>query len=233
MFMLIVVLTIYISFKFRWRENAGEPTQHTGNGQMEWMMVGIPLALVTVFFLWSMKTINIIMPPRGTHVPDIVITGHQWWWEASYTGTNVITANEIHLPAGKPFLLQLNSADVIHDWWIPAFGAKMDMIPGMDNYLWMTVLKPGNYEGACSEFCGQQHAWMRIRVIAEDSIGYQHWLINQSLRADGTDNDEKMGAALFAEASCSSCHRIRGTGSSGIEGPDLTHFGSRGTMLAG
>jgi cytochrome c oxidase subunit 2 len=109
----------------------------------------------------------------------------------------------------------------------------MDMIPGMNNYLWTTILKPGVYEGACSEFCGQQHAWMRIRVVAEDSAAFSNWLAGQAIAADSTRVPENAGAALFAEASCSSCHNIKGTRSDGMQGPDLTHFASRQTMLAG
>ena len=196
-------------------------------------MIGVPFILVSFFFFWSLDTMKTVMPPRGNHTPDIIVTGHQWWWEASYPGTKVVTANEIHIQAGKPFLLQLNAADVIHDWWVPAFGAKMDMIPGMDNFLWTTISKPGIYEGACSEFCGQQHAWMRIRVIAEDSVSYFEWLRKQSSSADSSSLNGKTGADLFDGSSCSSCHNITGTPATGRQGPDLTHFASRQTMLAG
>ena len=130
--------------------------------------------------------------------------------------------------------MQLNAADVIHDWWVPALGGKMDMIPGMDNYLWLTIDKPGIYEGACSEFCGQQHAWMRIRVIAQSPEDYQLWLRDEAAAAETpADTLARAGAVLFQEATCSSCHRVRGTGANGLQGPDLTHFASRQTMLAG
>ena len=230
---LVIILTVYISLRFKERPNSIEPRQVAGNKKLEWAMVGVPFSLVVIFFLWSLNTVKIVMPPIGDHPPDIIITGHQWWWEAFYPGKNIFTANEIHILAGKPVLFQFKAGDVIHDWWVPSFGAKMDMIPGINNYLWTTILKPGLYDGACSEFCGQQHAWMRIRVVAQDSTNYANWLSLQSSAADTAGPIEKTGAALFQEASCSSCHTIRGTNSNGLQGPDLTHFASRHTMLAG
>jgi cytochrome c oxidase subunit 2 len=163
-----------------------------------------------------------------------VITGHQWWWEAVYPGSKVTTANEIHLPTGRKLLLQLNSADVIHDWWVPSFGAKMDMIPGMNNFLWVTIDKPGIYEGTCSEFCGEQHAWMRIMVVAQTPDDYNKWLVAHTIKAKvPVDSLAKIGEGIFMNSSCSSCHSIQGTIAAGMEGPNLTHFASRQTMLSG
>ncbi|MBK0379692.1 cytochrome c oxidase subunit II [Mucilaginibacter segetis] len=233
-FLLVLVLTIVIVVRFRSKTTGGEPRQIAGNRKLEILMVGVPMLLVIVFFFWSLHTMSAIMPPVSDHPADVVITGHQWWWQADYKGTKAVTANEIHLPVGKPLLLQLNSADVIHDWWVPAFGAKMDMIPGTNNNLWVTVKRPGIYEGTCSEFCGKQHAWMRIRVIAQTPDEYHKWLITQSTDAvKPADSVALAGEVLFGKASCSSCHSIRGSDANGSEGPDLTHFASRQTMLSG
>jgi cytochrome c oxidase subunit 2 len=232
--LLVIGLTVYISLKFKAKNNDSEPRQTKGNRKLEIAMVGVPLLLVIGFFFWSLSTMNAVLPDRGNHRPDVVITGHQWWWEASYPGQNVMTANEVHLPVGRLLLLQLDAADVIHDWWVPAFGGKMDMIPGRSNYLWVTINRPGIYTGTCSEFCGQQHAWMRIRVVAQTEAAYHSWLkyhaVNAALPADTLG---KTGAALFMHASCSNCHRIAGTAANGTQGPDLTHFASRSTMLSG
>jgi cytochrome c oxidase subunit 2 len=233
-FLLVVVLTVYITIKFRSKENTSEPRQVTGNRKLEIVMVAFPMILVIVFFFWSLNTMNAVNPDRGNHLPDIVITGHQWWWEAVYPGSAVVSANEIHLPTGRKLLLQLNSADVIHDWWVPSFGAKMDMIPGMDNYLWVTINKPGIYEGTCSEFCGQQHAWMRIMVVAQTPADYNKWLLSHTKNATMPDDSLAFkGEGIFMNSSCSSCHRVQGTMAAGMEGPNLTHFASRQTMLAG
>jgi cytochrome c oxidase subunit II len=232
--LLVTVLTTYISVKYRSRDQRAEPKQITGNRTLELWMEGVPLALVVFFFFRSMATMQAVLPDPAGQRPDIIITGHQWFWEAVYPGTTVNTANEIHLPVGKKLLLQLNAADVIHDWWVPALGGKMDMIPGRNNFLWVTIERPGIYEGACSEFCGQQHAWMRIRVIAQSPADYALWLANEAAGAHmPQDTLSKAGAVLFLGATCGSCHRVRGTSAAGIAGPDLTHFGSRQTMLTG
>jgi cytochrome c oxidase subunit 2 len=232
--LLVIGLTIYISIKFRSRAGSPEPQQTVGNRKLEIVMVGVPLFLVIGFFFWTINTMNAVLPDHGDRKADVIITGHQWWWEVAYPGTKVSTANEIHLPVGKRLLMQLNAADVIHNWWVPAFGPKMDMIPGSNNYLWVTINKPGIYEGACGEFCGQQHAWMRIRVVAQLVPDYNRWIALHAPNAvTPKDSLSKIGAALFANASCSSCHTIRGTAAVGLEGPELTHFASRQTMLAG
>jgi cytochrome c oxidase subunit 2 len=232
--LLVISLTVYIVIKFRRKNSDGEPRQVSGNRKLEVSMIVGPLLLVAGFFLWSVRTVSAVMPERALQKPDVIITGHQWWWQADYPGTKVITANEIHLPVGRKILLQLDAADVIHDWWVPALGAKMDMIPGRRNYLWMTITRPGIYDGSCSEFCGQQHAWMRIKVFAQSQQDYQRWLTKH---AEGpvvpTDTLALAGQALFVKASCSSCHRINGTAANGLQGPDLTHFASRSTMLSG
>ena len=232
--LLVVVLTVYITIKFRSKENASEPRQITGNRKLEILMVSFPMVLVVIFFFWSLNTMNAINPDRAGQKSDIIITGHQWWWEAVYPGSKVITANEIHLPTGRKLLLQLNSADVIHDWWVPSFGAKMDMIPGMDNFLWVTIDKPGVYEGTCSEFCGEQHAWMRIMVVAQNPADYNKWLLAHTIKTTiPNDSLANKGEVIFMNSSCSSCHSIQGTVAAGMEGPNLTHFASRQTMLSG
>jgi cytochrome c oxidase subunit 2 len=232
--LLVVILTTYISVKYRTKYPQEDPKQITGNRTLEIWMVSVPLALVILFFFLSLTTMNAVLPDRGSHIPDIIITGHQWFWEVTYPGTTVTTANEVHLPTGKKLLMQLNTADVIHDWWVPALGGKMDMIPGINNYLWLTINQSGIYEGACSEFCGQQHAWMRIRVIAQSQQDYDRWINKQTTNAcTPHDTLAKAGALLFLESTCSSCHRLKGTSATGMTGPDLTHFGSRQTMLTG
>lgn len=232
--LLVIVLAVFIVIRFRERPGTQEPNQVSGNRKLEIAMVGVPTLLVIAFFFWSVNTMSAVMPGHGKEQPDIVVTGHQWWWQVNYRSKGVITANEIHLPVGRRVLLELRSADVIHDWWVPSLGAKMDMIPGSPNYLWLTAGRTGIFQGACSEFCGQQHAWMRIRVIAEPWNDYQAWLATQKQPpVRSTDSIANIGQALFMHASCSSCHRIAGTPAAGTEGPDLTHFNSRKTMLAG
>jgi cytochrome c oxidase subunit 2 len=170
----------------------------------------------------------------ATGQPEVIITGHQWWWEVYYPATGVRSANEIHLPVNKDLLIELHSADVIHDWWVPEFGNKMDVIPGKNNHLWVNIKKPGSFAGACSEFCGSEHAWMRIKVFAEDETTYRQWLAVNGKTANLPKDELAMsGMLLFQNKSCGSCHRISGTTAMAQVGPDLSHLFSRTTMLSG
>lgn len=166
--------------------------------------------------------------------PDVVITGHQWWWEVDYPAAHVVTANEVHLPVGKKLLMEMRSADVIHDWWVPQLGNKMDLVPDRSNYLWLNIHKPGKYIGACSEFCGAQHAWMRINVIAQTESDFNKWLAANAKAAPApSDSVAIRGAELFQSKTCASCHRIQGTAATSNVGPDLTHIAARHSLLTG
>jgi len=230
-FILLVVaaLTAYVLYRFREGKAQTATAKHL-SPKWEIVGIGIPTILVAVFLYLNITTIQRVEPDTKGKTPDVVITGHQWWWEASYPGANVITANEIHLPAGRPLLLKLLAADVIHDWWIPQFGNKMDMVPSQENYLWVTIKKPGEYWGICSEFCGAQHAHMRVKVIADTEDDYKTWL---QAHQPATVVNTSEGARIFQEKTCANCHRISGTSARGRAGPDLSHLGSRSTLLAG
>jgi cytochrome c oxidase subunit 2 len=227
--LVVAAFTVYVLYKFSERKN--HTSQKKLSRKWEILMIGVPTLLVAVFLYWNIKTINKVEPEVNGQTPDAIITAHQWWWEARYPSANVTTANEIHLPAGKKILLKLLAADVIHDWWIPQFGNKMDMVPNQENYLWLTIKQPGNYYGTCSEFCGAQHAHMRIMVIAQTKDEYNNWLKQHQQPA--TTTSFTSGAQLFSQKTCGNCHRINGTTANGTVGPDLTHVASRQTLLAG
>lgn len=223
----VIALTVLTLVKFTGSKNAGEVTVST---KWEIPMIVIPVCMVAFFFYLGVKTTASVQPQHPEKKADLVVTAHQWWWEAQYPGNDVTAVNEIHLPAGKRLLVKLLSADVIHDWWIPQFGSKKDMVPGQENYLWITVKQPGTYYGVCSEFCGKQHAHMRLKVIAQNDTDFGAWLHRQQQLPASTQH---AGEKLFMTKTCGSCHRIAGTAAQGITGPDLTHVGSRKTLLAG
>lgn len=236
MILLVSGLVIYITFKFREKKNdKREPSQTTGSKKLEALMIGGPFLLLVFFFYKTVTIENDLLPTNAPNRnPDVIVTGHQWWWEVQYPGLKVIAANEIHLPAGRQVLMELHAADVIHDWWVPDLGNKMDMIPGVKNYLWVNINKAGTYEGACSEFCGKQHAWMRINVVAQSEGDYNKWLqANAASSAHPSDSLAIKGKALFQSYTCSNCHRIGGTEAKGMIGPDLTHVASRKYLLTG
>ena len=224
----VAACTAYVLYQFREKKNSKEKSL---SRKWEIAMIGIPALLVAVFLYLNIKTINNVEANADGVAPEAIITAHQWWWEANYPSAHVTTANEIHLPAGKKILLELLASDVVHDWWIPQFGNKMDMVPAQKNYLWLNIKQPGIYYGICSEFCGAQHAHMRIKVIAQTEAGYNEWLKQHQQPAMNTSFTS--GTQLFMTKTCGNCHRINGTPANGTIGPDLTHLASRQTLLAG
>jgi len=147
-------------------------------------------------------------------------------------------ANELHIPVGRPVVVDMVSEDVIHSFWVPKLGGKMDMIPGRTNRLKLQADKAGSYGGQCSEFCGGAHSLMGFVVVAHDPADWQRWLDARRAPAPASDpateNGEVLrGRQLFSEVGCAACHRIAGTSAQGLSGPDLSHVGSRRSLGAG
>jgi len=175
-------------------------------------------------------TMRIVDDPQPNAQP-LVVTGHQWWWEYTYPNQQVIAANELHVPVGEPLQVSLQSVDVIHSFHVPQFGWMQDLIPGKTNSMSILVERPGTYDGACNQYCGLQHAWMRLRVVAETQDQFNAWLAAQAATAASTGS---RGEQVFQQNTCVSCHTIRGlSGATGTVGPDLTHVGGRSTLGAG
>ena len=167
----------------------------------------------------------------------IEVIGEQWWWRVNYLaldgGPGFATANELRIPVGRPVELALESADVIHSFWVPALAGKLDMIPGRTNRLRIVAERAGAYRGQCAEYCGGPHAWMAFHVIALPPPEFEEWLDRQRAPAgDPGGPTAARGRDTFLER-CAACHTIRGTGAAGRLGPDLTHVGSRLALGAG
>jgi cytochrome c oxidase subunit 2 len=167
----------------------------------------------------------------------IQITGHQWWWEVQYPNPQadqtITTANEIHVPVGKPVVILTSSADVIHSFWAPSVHGKRDLLPGYSSAFWIEIAKPGTYVGRCAEFCGLQHAHMGFSIIAEDENTFAEWQRQQLKPAvDPSTAEAARGREVFLTHACTMCHTIRGTDAGSRVGPDLTHLASR-RMIAG
>jgi cytochrome c oxidase subunit 2 len=168
----------------------------------------------------------------------IQVRGYQWWWQVTYPHSDgaggFVTANEIHLPVGRPVRLELSAADVIHSFWVPNLAGKQDMIPGRDNQLTILAEAPGVHRGQCAEFCGLQHAHMAVLVVAEPPAEFEAWLAAQRQSASPpADPLLREGQRIFEQRPCGACHQVRGTAAVGAVGPDLTHFASRLMLGAG
>jgi len=226
-------MIVYALMRYRWREGEAEPRQLAGNKTVEIVWTAIPCLIVLVLILLTWQSMNASDPPPAA-TPDIVITGHQWWWEARYPKSGVITANEIHIPAGRPLSVRLESADVLHEFWVAQLTRKMATVPDHPNHIWIQADAPATYLGVCSEFCGTQHAWMHFLVVAETAEQFAAWEKAQLAPAKIPDTGSAaQGLAIFQEHSCMNCHAINGTAAVARVGPDLTHFASRRILGAG
>jgi cytochrome c oxidase subunit 2 len=214
---------------------------YTGGGKA-WIVIGglaVPALVFLVVLVLGLSTMH-AAPLEGHdhHGPaDVIVAGRQWWWELRYPGAapdqEVISANELHIATGRPFVLELTSRDVIHSFWVPELHGKMDAVPGRKTRLVLEARRPGTYVGQCSEFCGEQHAKMRIVVVAHEPDDYERWLAAQRQPAAMPATPLAVrGQELFVSRACGLCHTIRGTRALGSVGPDLTHVGSR-LSLAG
>jgi cytochrome c oxidase subunit 2 len=232
-FVIVAGIIVYALMRFRWREGEPDPGQVAGNLTVEIIWTAIPCLIVVVLFALTARTMGLSDPPPAP-APDLIVTGHQWWWEVRYAKSGLVAANEIHLPAGRPFSVRLESADVLHEFWVPELARKITAVPGHPNHLWLQADKPGTYLGICSEFCGTEHAWMHFLVIVESPAVFAAWEKAQLQPAVApAGGAAARGFSLFASASCVNCHAIHGTPAEARVGPDLTHFAGRRQLGAG
>jgi cytochrome c oxidase subunit II len=198
--------------------------------------VAVPVVILAVLFVWAdVFVINSTAAPKaGTTRLTVDVIGHQWWWEARYPASGVVTANEIHIPAGVRVRVVATTDDVIHSFWVPELNRKIDMIPGRDNEVLLDAERTGVFRGQCAEFCGLQHAKMAFLVYADPPARFRAWLAGQKRPAQAPASAlARRGKAVFDSESCADCHTIAGTSANGLVGPDLTHLASRSTIAAG
>lgn len=198
--------------------------------------VVFPSVVLGVLLSFGLALLPRLLAPAPEGSTRIAVTGHQWWWQVRYETAErepVELANEIHLPVGEPVEFLLESNDVIHAFWIPSLGGKMDMIPGRTTRLTLHPLRTGEFRGVCAEYCGGSHALMAFHVVVEEREDFDRWLAHQAEPARSPETPlMERGRELFFSSGCGSCHTIRGTEANGRIGPDLTHVGSRQTLAA-
>ncbi len=232
-FVIVAGLIVFAILRCRWRTGDRDPEQRAGHTQLEIAWTIVPLIIVVVLFGLTVRTMGVTDPPPAPE-PDLIVTGHQWWWEARYPRTGVIAANEIHIPVGQPLSVQLESTDVLHEFWVPRLTRKMTTVPGRPNHIWLQADEPGTFLGVCSEFCGTQHAWMRFLVIAEPREQFDAWQRAQLAPApEPTTPAARRGRELFVGNTCINCHAIQGTSATARVAPDLTHLASRRELAGG
>ena len=204
------------------------------------VLTGVALTVV-ILFVFLVRSFVTGRALDSLHEQDhltVTVTGHQWWWEVRYDNTTaayvVTTANEIHLPVGRPVLFKLTSTDVIHSFWVPNLHGKTDLVPGHENVTWLKADQEGVYRGQCAEFCGHQHAHMAFTVVVEPYEKFKAWYDAQlAPAAEPADPSRARGRQVFLSSPCVMCHTVRGTDAGSRVGPDLTHVASRATLAAG
>ncbi len=234
-YLAVMAALLYAVFRRRdgrTRSPGGEASLNPG----PWIIVGgvvMPSIVLGVIFALTLSAMRSMTPAPSGEPVVVDVVGHQWWWEIHYEGHDFATANEIHIPIGEAVELRLTSADVIHSFWVPGLGGKIDALPDYPNTLVLQADEPGEYRGQCAEFCGLQHAKMGMIVVAQPRGDFEAWLAGQAGPSAGPgDPLTQRGQEVFLEAGCPQCHTVRGTRASGDTGPDLTHIASRQTLAA-
>ena len=215
--------------------------------------IAFPGVVLTALLVWGLTlTASLTEPIRGDEM-RIRVTGEMWWFRVQYLDPdgNVVMqdANEIHIPVDTPVVLELESADVIHSFWVPHLSGKKDMIPGRRTFLRIEADRAGEFGGVCAEYCGGQHALMGFVAIAYEPADWVRWrdarlarlasgvrpsaAVARSITTGGRSAAASQGRALFMDTGCAACHRVAGTEANGLAGPDLTHVGSRRSLGAG
>ena len=218
--------------------------RRVGGERLIWIAgLVFPVVVLTGLLVYGLTTTARVADVPKPGEMRVRVTGEMWWWRVAYLdgqGREIVQdANEVHIPAGQPVVFELESADVIHSFWVPRLGGKTDMIPGRRNFMRLQADAPGTYGGQCAEYCGGPHALMGLVVVAHAPDDYVAWLARQSRPAAVVPSAQgplaliDQGRNVFAASGCAACHTIRGTEANGLAGPDLTHVGSRQTLGAG
>jgi cytochrome c oxidase subunit II len=240
-FVVVFSLLAYAIVKFRGTAaNADrEPPQVYGSTQVEVAWIVIPVLVVVVLFLATARVIHAIQnAPKPSTALEVIVIGHQFWWEIRYPRLGIVTANELHVPvtnpaAPTPTFLKLTSADTDHSFWVPELAGKTDLIPNRLNEMWIEPLRTGVFLGQCAQYCGTQHAKMLLRVDVHSAEDFKAWVIAQQQQATTQEEAVIAGRRVFETTACINCHAISGTAATGRFGPDLTHLMSRRTIASG
>lgn len=230
--LLVIGLAVYAT---RVRRDAHSP--RLANALIVGGGVVLPVLVLAVLLIYGLTMMPKLRAPAGADGPRITVSGERWWWRVRYQtpdGTAFALANEIRLPLGRRVALQLSSPDVIHAFWVPSLGGKVDMIPGRTTELVLEPTRTGRFRGACAEYCGTAHALMNFDVVVLEPDAFDAWLRTQAAdAAQPADTIAMQGQRAFLAQGCGACHTVRGTEADGVLGPDLTHVGSRLRLGAG
>jgi cytochrome c oxidase subunit 2 len=248
----VLVLGAVVVFAFRYRYRAGKnenPKQIHGSTPLEIGWTIVPALILAVVAVPTIITIfDLAEEPTGD-VVNVTAVGKQWWWEFKYPRQDIVTANELVIPTGRPVRVNLTACDeslpdecnVIHSFWVPELAGKRDVVPGRETFTTIETNRPGTYLGQCAEYCGLSHANMRFRVIAKEPSEYDEWLREQQQGPAvpfqiGTGAQTQPAGPtqelISTKFQCTNCHSLSDSKVSSY-GPNLTHLASRTTFASG
>lgn len=234
-----VLIWIVVIILALWAARAAPETQERRRTHV--MIIGggavVPALLLAVLLFYGLAPIPVLLAPASPGSLRVEVSGEQWWWRVRYLppfGAPVVLANEIRIPVNAPVEFRLSSPDVIHSFWIPPLGGKIDMIPGRTTRLTLMPTRTGTFRGACAEYCGTSHALMAFSVAVVEAEEFARWLkVQAEPAATPKTKLAARGRDAFLANGCAACHTIRGTAAAGVIGPDLTHVGGRLSLGAG
>lgn len=235
-FVVVEGLLLVAIVRFRRRPGGAEPRQVHGHTALE---IGWTIAPALILVFIAVPTIRTIFTSTGEAVPGALrvgVVGHQWWWEFRYPELGITTANELHVPVGRPVALEMETADVIHSFWVPRLAGKRDVIAGRVNRIAFTADSVGTFLGQCAEFCGESHANMRLRVMVDTDSAFAAWVRRETTAAPSPDSGTVAwrGREVFARSACIGCHTMEDVPVARAQvGPNLSHIGSRETIASG
>jgi cytochrome c oxidase subunit 2 len=231
-FVLITAALIWILLRYRAKGDKSLPAQVHGRAALLIVPLVLIVAVDSADFVLMFQTMSKVQaPPPSSRDLNVQVVGHRWWWEFDYPDLGIATANELHIPVGTPVQISLKSADVIHSFWVPQLSGKTDVIPGQHNTMWMMGEQPGIFFGQCSEFCGTEHALMRLRVIVDSQADFDAWVANQQAPAAPPQTPQEQVGYEVLTTACAGCHSIDPAETDTTKvGPNLAHLFSRSTF---
>lgn len=245
-FLIVESLLLISILKFRRRGNEAVgknnlPVQNEGNKIFETAWTIAPAIVLAIVFYVSVVAYQSVrnVPNPSNDAPvdaqpiNIRVLGYQWWWKFEYPDLKIKTANEYHVPVNSVITLSVEAGDVIHSYWVPQLGRKIDAIPGHINHTWFKAIETGIFTGECAELCGEEHAEMRFQVVVDTPEEFQNWVKQQQSLPPKMTGLAAKGEQIFMQGSCKTCHTIDGTNARGQFGPDLTHVASRQIIAGG
>ncbi len=232
-FVLVEAVLVWILIRDRKKRGDDDrpPTQIYANTKLEITWTVIPVLLTGALFAMTFQTMkNVAVPAASAKDINVHVIGHQWWWEFDYPDLGFKTANELHIPVGATVQVTLDSMDVIHSFWVPQLSGKTDAVPGQTNHMWLTSNQTGVFIGQCAEFCGTEHAMMRIEVVVDSQDDFNAWVSNQQKPAAQPQTADELAGYKDFSGVCASCHSLNPAEPENKVGPNLAHLFSRSTF---